>query len=661
LLARCALVLGLTSWSVGFWAWVTSSPLPLADADEYFAATQAVLAAQGVPFRLISWQILPSCGGCAVATFEAMVLFTYFPPTLFVWKLVPLGFGLLLVTLGWKLGWQLGGPLCASLVAGTIGLAPSAVVGLGAHGYGNHFEVCVVVVATLLAAERASRVGGVGAWGCTGLLAGFSCFFSYTSAPVLLGLALGAIVAGGRVALRHLIPLLGGFALGWLPSILMHNLPFLNGAAAFQIYQGRPLFVEADRGLWLAALVGDAMQRTQFHPGLQEWPDLALRAGVVAQWAAVVGCGVLAIRARHKESLSGRFLGALAAAVMVHAAAWLAIAPGMPSALPFPGDTPYAFRYFVPGIVMMALAAGVLPAGARGWRRILRVIPAVLLITLGAANLGATVQGSQWSSRSLAMSSIGPELGVQVSPELLPQVAVPPPPGTASEVFGLGPLALRPALYTLGRTLGWDWSSDPLAVGPWLEWLDTLSEAELAAVMGGMSRAIAEGGSAEVDPQDSWQTRGDLERLAAQLSSNAAVALARAEVRRRPLKNSGQDAVSRSLRVIKSETSTVFSRLQASVVFGKLGWSQCYLKELSPSCLGTFVAQAPADWQDDIAWSFGEELGRAEGYLSGVADSWKDGLPAGPADALVRGFNFQSAWTFTHGPVNASVARADSP
>ncbi len=141
-LARLALVLSLAGWSFGFWAWVTRSPQALADADEYFTATQAILAAQGVPLTLISWQILPSCGGCAVETFEAMALFTVFPPTLLVWKFVPFGFGLLLVALGWRLGWRLGGPLCASLVAGTLGFAPSAVVGLGAHGFGNHFGFC---------------------------------------------------------------------------------------------------------------------------------------------------------------------------------------------------------------------------------------------------------------------------------------------------------------------------------------------------------------------------------------------------------------------------------------------------------------------------------------------------------------------------------------
>ena len=650
-LARFALALGLTSWSVGFWAWVTWSPLPLADADEYFAATQAVLAAQGVPLKLISWQILPSCGGCAVETFEAMALFTFFPPTLLVWKLVPFSFGLLLVALGWRLGWQLGGPLCASLVAGTIGLAPSAVLGLGAHGYGNHFEVCVFLVATLLAAERASRVGGAAAWAWAGCLAGFCCFFSYTAAPVLVGIACGWFVAGGRGTRKQLLPLLAGFAVGWLPSLLMRTLPFLEGAALFQVYQGRPLLIDANRGAWLAALFGEAMQQTQFHPGLAEWPGYALGAGVVAQWAAVLGCGLVAIQARRKGVLGRRTLGALAAGVVVHAAAWIAIAPGMPAALPFAGDTPYAFRYFVPGIVMMAIAAGVLPAGSQGWHRTIRIIPAAVLITLGGSNLLETVGSSQWSPRSLAMSSIGPELGAQVPPGLLPPLALPPPSGDPSEVLGLGPLAIRPALYTLGRSLGWDWVKDPLAVREWLNWLDTLDDAESAAVMGGMSRAISEGASGESDPLDSWKTRNDIEDLAGQLSPKAGTALARAEVRRRPLRRSGEDAVLRSLEVFTSESSSEFARRQASTVLGKLAWAHCYLKESSPTCLGDFVGRAPALRQNEIAWSFGEELGRAEGYLAGAAEPWMSDLPPGPAKALGGGFNFQSSWTFTRGPV----------
>ena len=660
-LARFALALGLTSWSVGFWAWVTWSPLPLADADEYFAATQAILAAQGVPLKLVSWQILPSCGGCAVETFEAMALFTFLPPTLWVWKLVPFGFGLLLVGLGWRLGWQLGGPLSASLVAGTIGLAPSAVLGLGAHGYGNHFEVCVILIATLLAAGRASRVGGAAAWGWTGLLAGFCCFFSYTAAPALVGMGCGWFVAGGRGTRKQLLPLLAGFAVGWLPSLLMRTLPFLEGAALFQVYQGRPLFIDADRGLWFAALFGQAMQRTQFHPGLAEWPGYALGAGVVAQWAAVLGCGLVALQARRKGRLGRHTLGALAAAVVAHTAAWLAIAPGMPAAVPFAGDTPYAFRYFVPGIVLMAVAAGVLPAGAHGRSRILRVLPAAVLITLGAANLLETVRASQWSPRSLTMSSMGPELGAQIPPKLLPLLALPPPPGDPAEVFGLGPLALRPALYTLGKGLGWEWMADHSAGREWFAWLDTLDEAELAAMMGGVSSALAEGTAAEVDPHDLWQTRRDVERLAGQISPKAGAALARAEVRRRPLRTSGEDAEVRSLTVITTESSTDFARRQAALALGRLGWDRCYLKEASPECLSDFVSRVPSIWQSDVAWSFGEELGRTEGYLAAAAGPWEGALPPEAATALARAFAFQSSWTFTRGPFTASSSRSRSP
>jgi hypothetical protein len=645
-LARLALVLGLTSWSVGFWAWVTRSPKALADADEYFAATQAILAAQGVPLNLISWQILPSCGGCAVETFEAMSLFTFFPPTLLVWKLVPLGFGLVLVALGWRFGWLLGGPLCASLVAGTLGLAPSAVIGLGAHGYGNHFEVCVILIATLLAVERASRVGGAAAWGWVGLLAGFAVFFSHTSAPVLVGMAAGWFVGGGRGNRRQLFPLLAGFAVGGLPWLFMRSLPFLEGAAVFQVYQGRPLLVDADRGAWLAALFGEAMQRTQFHPGLEAWPGVALGAGVVAQWAAVLGCGLVAVQARRQGVLGRRTLGVLAAGVVAHAAAWLAIAPGMPAALPFPGDTPYAFRYFVPGMVLMAVAAGLLPAGARGWHRVLRVAPAAVLITLGGANLLETVRASQWSPRSLTMSSMGPDLGAQVPLELLPQLALPPPPGDPSDLFGLGPLAIRPALYTLGRSLGWEWTTGHSADPSWFDWLDTLDDAGLAAMMGGVSSALAEVTSGGPDPQDAWQSRGDAERLAGQLSLEAGSALARAEVRRRPLGNSGEDAVLGSLQVITSESSTEFARRQASVGLGKLGWAHCYVKEAAPTCLAVFLGRVPLVWQSEVARSFGEELGRAEGHLSGAAGPWEDALPREPASALGRGFTFQSSWTF---------------
>jgi len=459
-------------------------------------------------------------------------------------------------------------------------------------------------------------------------------------------MAVGWFVGGGRGNRRQLFPLLAGFAAGWLPSILMRSLPFLEGAALFQVYQGRPLLIDADRGPWLAALFGEAMQRTQFHPGLEGWPGVGLGVGVVAQWAAVLGCGLVAIQARRKGVLGRRTLGALSAAVVVHAAAWLAIAPGMPAALPFPGDTPYAFRYFVPGIVLMAVAAGVLPAGARGWHRLLRVVPAAVLITLGGANLLETVRDSQWSPRSLAMSSMGPDLGAQVPLELLPPLALPPPQGDLTEVFGLGPQAIRPALYTLGRALGWEWTTDHSSSPSWFDWLDTLDDAGLAAIMGGISSVLAEGTSAELDPQDLWQTREDIERLASQLSPKAGAGLARAEVRRRPLRSSGKDAVLGSLKVISSESSTEFARRQASGALGRLGWDRCYVKEVSPTCLAVFLSRVPSVWQSEVAWSFGEELGRAEGYLSGAAGPWEDALAPEPANALARAFTFQSSWTF---------------
>jgi hypothetical protein len=122
--------------------------------------------------------------------------------------------------------------------------------------------------------------------------------------------------------------------------------------------------------------------------------------------------------------------------------------------------------------------------------------------------------------------------------------------------------------------------------------------------------------------------------------------LARAELRRRPLRSSGEDAVLAILKVLSSEHSTEFARRQASGALGRLGWDRCYLKEASPTCLAVFLRRVPSAWQSDVAWSFGEELGRADGYLSGAAGPWEDALSPELANALARAFTFQSSWTF---------------
>jgi hypothetical protein len=70
------------------------------------------------------------------------------------------------------------------------------------------------------------------------------------------------------------------------------------------------------------------------------------------------------------------------------------------------------------------------------------------------------------------------------------------------------------------------------------------------------------------------------------------------------------------------------------------------MKEASPACLAVFLGRVPSIWQSEVAWSFGEQLGRAEGYLSGASGPWEDALLPEPANALLRAFTFQSSWTF---------------
>ncbi len=213
-------------------------------------------------------------------------------------------------------------------------------------------------------------------------------------------------------------------------------------------------------------------------------------------------------------------------------------------------------------------------------------------------------------------------------------------------MFDLGPLATRAALYTLGQALGWDWTTEHSADRSWFEWLDTLDDAELAATMGGMSTALAEGVSGGLDLQDPWQVSPDVERLAAQLSPEVGTALARAEIRRRPLRTAGEDAVLASLEVTQSESSTEFARRQAAGALGRLAWDRCYLKESSPTCLTTFLGRVAPSLQSEVAWIFGEELGRSQGYLASADGPWKAALSPEPAEALAKAFYFQSSWTF---------------
>ncbi len=260
--------------------------------EEGLNARGALMVACGHGDRLLDLQYRPSCGGCSAEALLAAPLFALLGPRLLAWKLLPLGFHLLMLAAGALWLMRSPGPARSRVLLAWLLLeigAPGFYRSLSSIAWGNHFEgaaLGLLAVALALWAERPGqpREPTRLAWSAAGLVAGLSLSFVMSAAWAAGGGAGASPCAGGRAgpaggprpAPLGLLPALWAASVrpdqqpilvdlwtSWAlapPDALLRWLwtDFLRGGLWSQGRSGAidPLAVLAWGGLWGLALVG---------------------------------------------------------------------------------------------------------------------------------------------------------------------------------------------------------------------------------------------------------------------------------------------------------------------------------------------------------------------------------------------------------------------
>lgn len=258
--------------------------------EEGLNARGALMVACGHGDRLLDLQYRPSCGGCSAEALLAAPLFALLGPRLLAWKLLPLGFHLLMLAAGALWLQRSPGPARSRVLLAWLLLeigAPGFYRSLSSIAWGNHFEGAALgllaVALALWADGLASRASRRLAWSAAGLVAGLSLSFVMSAAwaaGAVLVLALRGRARGGLLAALALPlgllpalwaasvrpdqqPILVDLWTSWAlapPDALLRWLwtDFLRGGLWSEGRSGAidPLAVLAWGGLWGLALVG---------------------------------------------------------------------------------------------------------------------------------------------------------------------------------------------------------------------------------------------------------------------------------------------------------------------------------------------------------------------------------------------------------------------
>ncbi len=316
-------------------------------------------------------QYMPFCGGCTAETLLALPLFTLLGGGLWVWKLVPLAFGLGILGVGFHLGRKIGGESGAVATAAALLAGPSWWTQGEMFGFGSHFEVGLGVLITLVLWGRLLERGTPGwalGWGWVGAGTFWFAYSGGFALPVLFGLWV-------LCRPRHLISVrfpvwICGVALGLLPWLLtQHALssPVRGGTLPLLSVYGKSVtrLVHLD-GETLAArcseLLGPVQWFSAFQPLFPERPV----PGFVLTLTLLLGVGSTAWMAfRPSRSSSGPpsgrtrppYEGALILLLLAFAASYSLLSP-LPISWDDLGRPPNAMRYQLPAYPLVALCFG---------------------------------------------------------------------------------------------------------------------------------------------------------------------------------------------------------------------------------------------------------------------------------------------------------------
>lgn len=372
----------LGAWACWFVLRFLASPRGLvADEELHTPTVAAVLSGRLDPTDLPDLQYMSYCGGCTVEALAVLPAFATLGPSLVVWKMVPLAFGLGILAACWQISLRLAGPTAARVCAAALLFGPIWWSEGSTIAFGSHFEVMLPVLLgvlawrALLAATDAPRRALP--WG---LWSGLGLWFHYGSAfaPPVLGLLwlVHRVRNGGARAL----PREGAWAalgtiIGLLPWVWT-RLDLRNGTQdqpAFEVYGqgvgdllgGAPVLQRLDE------LVGPAQWASAWYPVLDDAAQLpglwttAVAAGAVA---IALALGLSGLRQKQAPPLGL----ALALLCVAYAGCYIALAP---AAFPVGDAPPYVandLRYALPLVPLVCLCMGWVAHSAHGWRGPLR-------------------------------------------------------------------------------------------------------------------------------------------------------------------------------------------------------------------------------------------------------------------------------------------------
>lgn len=414
--------------------------------DELFCPTSAILLEAGLPLSGDRLMLKSFCGGCAVNTLFARTLFSVLPVQVWVWRLVPFAFGLVILGATWRLGGHLAGRAGAATAAWAFVLAPPAYRHMAIQGFANHVEVMALVLAALLAVRRLERGGGRRDAFVLGLLSGAAVFYAYIAAFIVPTVALAWIARREPRLPPHPTALLAGLGVGFSPWFLVRLLP-PQRSGGLEVH-GRTLAEVVTAHVGLAERLG-VLLGPQFRGNLFA-PEFEFQTWIGGVWVVLAGAGLLALALAARSDVLAR---TLATGIGLFVLEWLVLAPGLPTWPPVLRGGGTSIHYFVPLLTLLPIAAAALWS-AGPLRRAAAPVTAGLLV-LGLVGLAGDFRG-QWVLGGMDRPPIDLTPGaVQISSDLPiePGLLVAPDVDAA---FGLRPgrvAARRVMLENLGRML----------------------------------------------------------------------------------------------------------------------------------------------------------------------------------------------------------------
>jgi hypothetical protein len=370
--------------------------------EELFNARGGVQFACGHLDRAWQLQYRTFCGGCTVEGIVAVPLYEWLGPTVFAWKLVPLGFRLGIIFTGAVIAWRMlpetSNQTRYLAVMGWMGLmmaAPGFYRDLGLMGWGNHAESTVFPFAALLCLVYGAGKGrgfhllsGI----LAGLLVGFGGWFCHTSLHAAPAVALAALLRS-----RWCLAGMGlALPLGAMPWWTYHETR--PGAVAFtQSWWGR--FNLADPGdLWDWLLGEDARNGLW---STRDYGDPGILPSIwwVLLWAMAIAASIWTVRwfreqPERMRPKVGIVLFPLVGTVGLLGAYWIRhdLWENLPD--PYASDT-FNLRYRAPLIPMLSLLAAAALAWPGRSQRFQTISQWVLmgLVAFGLAQRFGTWQG----------------------------------------------------------------------------------------------------------------------------------------------------------------------------------------------------------------------------------------------------------------------------